>query len=164
MMMWRRGISSPIPPQETEFRGGEELKNVGGDSLGAVEAISIGDGTIDIKKRRDTAEVHPEAVFAHKVVRCPEQQNALVRIGEYVADNGLDGDGPYAGAAAPRWGGHQGAGRDDTQGGSPSVQPPERWHPANPRAARRGQDLHWRTDDLPACPPGEDRRHHGEQP
>ena len=32
-----------FPPQETEFRGGEELKSVGGDSLGAVEAISIGD-------------------------------------------------------------------------------------------------------------------------
>jgi uncharacterized protein len=87
-----------FPPQETEFRGGEELKSVGGDSLGAVEAISIGDGTIDIKKRKDTAEVHPEAVFAHKVVRCPEQQNALVRIGEYVADHGLYGDGPYQAA------------------------------------------------------------------
>ena len=87
-----------FPPQETEFRGSEELKSVGGDSLGAVEAISIGDGTIDIKKRKDTAEVHPEAVFAHKVVRCPEQQNALVRIGEYVADHGLYGDGPYQAA------------------------------------------------------------------
>ena len=73
-------------PQETELRGGEELKSLGGASFGTLEAISFADWTIDIKKRKDTADVHPEAVFAHKVVRCPEQQNALVRIGEYVAD------------------------------------------------------------------------------
>jgi uncharacterized protein len=87
-----------FPPQETDLRGGEELKSLGGASFGAVEAISIADGTIDIKKRRDTANVHPEAVFAHKVVGCREQQNALARIGEYVAEHGLYGDGPYLAA------------------------------------------------------------------
>jgi uncharacterized protein len=87
-----------FPAQETEIRGGEDIKSLGGVSFGAVEAISIADRTIDIKKRKDTASVHPEAVFAHKVVRCPEQQNALVRIGEYVADHGLYGDGPYLAA------------------------------------------------------------------
>ena len=161
-----------FPPQETELRGGEELKSVGGANLGTVEAISIRDGTIDIKKRKDTADVHPEAVFAHKVVRCPEQQNALVRIGEYVADHGMDGDGPYLAArdlllrAPPRLGGaaiRQPDG-DDTPSRSPAVRPSGRRHSANPRTARRGQDLHWRPDDLRACPPGQDRRHHGEQP
>jgi uncharacterized protein len=63
-----------------------------------VEAISFADLTIDIKKRRDTADVHPEAVFAHKVVGCQEQQNALVRFGEHVAEHGLYGDGPYMAA------------------------------------------------------------------
>ena len=101
-----------FPPQETELRGGEELKSLGGASLGTPSRQSrFADWTIDIKKRKDTADVHPEAVFAHKVVRCPEQQNALVRIGEYVADHGLDGHGPYLAArdlllrASPRLGG-----------------------------------------------------------
>ncbi len=100
-----------FPAQETELRGGEELKSLGGASFGTLEAIAFADWTIDIRKRKDTADVHPEAVFAHKVVRCPEQQNALVRIGEYVADHGLDGDGPYLAArdlllrAPPRLGG-----------------------------------------------------------
>jgi predicted RecB family nuclease len=85
-------------PQETELRGGEEIKSLGGASFGTLEAISFVDSMIDIKKRKDTAAVHPEAVFAHKVVRCPEQQNALVRIGEYVAEHGLYGDGPYQAA------------------------------------------------------------------
>ena len=100
-----------FPAQETELRGDEELKSLGGASLGTLEAISFADWTIDIRKRNDTADIHPEAVFAHKVVRCPEQQNALVRIGEYVADHGLDGHGPYLAArdlllrAPPRLGG-----------------------------------------------------------
>jgi uncharacterized protein len=108
--------SNPIhrykfPPQESELRGGDELRNQGGVSLGTVESISITDCTIDIKKRRDTADLHPEAVFAHKVVRAPEQANALVRIGEHVAAHGLYGDGPYLPArdlllrASPRLGG-----------------------------------------------------------
>jgi hypothetical protein len=31
-------------------------------------AISLEDRTVDIKKRRDTVDVHPEAVFAHQIV------------------------------------------------------------------------------------------------
>jgi uncharacterized protein len=49
-----------FPPQETELRGGEELRNLGGARLGSVEAISFADATIDIKKRRDSAGIHPE--------------------------------------------------------------------------------------------------------
>jgi uncharacterized protein len=100
-----------FPPQETELRGGEELKSIGGTSFGALDAISFSDRTIDVRKRKDTADVHPEAVFAHKVVRCPEQQNARLRIGEHVADYGLYDDGPYVAArdlllvAPPRLGG-----------------------------------------------------------
>ena len=44
-----------FPPQETEIRGGEELRNLGGAKLGKVEAISFDDRTVDIKKRQDTA-------------------------------------------------------------------------------------------------------------
>ena len=49
-----------FPPQETELRGGEELRNLGGDKLGTIEAISFDDRTVDIKKRKDTRR-HPSA-------------------------------------------------------------------------------------------------------
>ena len=55
-----------FPPQETEFRGGENLHNIGGNKLGAVHDISLEERWIDIKKRGDSADIHPEAVFAHK--------------------------------------------------------------------------------------------------
>ena len=58
-----------FPPQETEIRGGEDLCNLGGAKLGKVEAISFADNTVDIKKRQDTAGLHPQAAFAHTLCR-----------------------------------------------------------------------------------------------
>ena len=87
-----------FPPQETELRGGEDVCAAGGAKLGHVEDISIGDGWVDIKKRCDSAGLHPEALFAHNDVNTTVLADALLRIGEYVADYGLEGDGPYQAA------------------------------------------------------------------
>ena len=100
-----------FPPQETELRGGEDLCNLGGDKLGKVEAISFVDCTVDFKKRQDSVGIHPEAVFAHKYVDAQGMKDSLVRIGEYVAEHGLGGEGYYQAArdlllrAIPRTGG-----------------------------------------------------------
>lgn len=45
-----------FPPQETELRGGEELRSVGGQKFGQVEHISLEDRCVDIKKRKDSAD------------------------------------------------------------------------------------------------------------
>jgi uncharacterized protein len=87
-----------FPSQETEIRGGEEICNLGGAKLGKIEAISFADDTVDIKKRQDTAGLHPEAIFAHSYVGGQVMAEALVRIGDYVADHGVRGDGPYQAA------------------------------------------------------------------
>src|SRR5262249_29349729 len=87
-------LFSLSPPQETEIRGGEDLCNLGGAKLGKVEAISFADNTVDIKKRQDTAGLHPQAVFAHRHVSGQVMADALVRIGEYVADRGVRGARP----------------------------------------------------------------------
>lgn len=87
-----------FPPQETELRGEEELRNLGGGKLGKIEAISFDNYTVDIKKRQDSAAVHPQAVFAHKYVDAQVIKEALLRIGEYVAEHGLRGEGSYRAA------------------------------------------------------------------
>jgi predicted RecB family nuclease len=87
-----------FPPQETELRGGEDACAAGGAKLGHVEDISIGDGWVDIKKRRDAADLHPEALCAYSDVNTTVLADALRRIGEYVADDGLEGAGPYQAA------------------------------------------------------------------
>jgi hypothetical protein len=87
-----------FPIQETDLRGGEDLKSCGGEAFGKLEEISFDDRTVDIKKRKDTADEHPEAVFAHRLISTDELANALVRVGEWVADNGIGGNGRYQAA------------------------------------------------------------------
>ncbi|WP_275937775.1 TM0106 family RecB-like putative nuclease [Bradyrhizobium ottawaense] len=99
--------------QETDVRADDDLKSVGGDKLGKVVAICIDNRTIDIKKRQDSAGVHPEAAFAHKFVDNQVLAESIFRIGEYVADHGIIGPGAYRAArdlvlkVAPRIRGQQ---------------------------------------------------------
>jgi predicted RecB family nuclease len=99
-----------FPSQETEFRGGEDLHSAGGEKFGSVESISLEQRTIDIKKRMDCADLHPEGVFAHKVIGTKEQAESLLTIGENIADYGFDGSDRYLAACdlllrhAPRLG------------------------------------------------------------
>src|SRR5262249_48653903 len=72
-----------------------DLRQLGGDQLGQVAGLSLEERYIDIKKRSAAADTHPTAVYAHTVIRQEVMAEALMRIGEYVADNGLVGAGPY---------------------------------------------------------------------
>lgn len=85
-------------PQETDIRGEDDLKQIGGDGFGKVESISVDHGTVDIKKLGKTRDLHPQAVFKHKVIRAEVLKEALMRLGEYVADNGITGEGEFQAA------------------------------------------------------------------
>jgi predicted RecB family nuclease len=85
-------------PQEYDVRDGDDLIQEGGDKLGKVDQIQSESGLIDIKKRQDSRDAHPAAVFAHTVVRPQPIPDALMALGEYVADHGLEGDGDYQAA------------------------------------------------------------------
>jgi uncharacterized protein len=87
-----------FPPQETDLRGGEALRSQGGEAYGKVEAISVEEGWVDIKKRGATAGYHAGAVFAHDVVPSAVLDAALFRIGSSVAEHGIEGDGPFRAA------------------------------------------------------------------
>ena len=84
--------------QDTDIRAESELRSVGGQKFGSVVTISYDTRTIDIKKRGDTAEFHPEAVFAHKSFDRDERPESLLRLGQYVAENGMDGAGEHRAA------------------------------------------------------------------
>jgi predicted RecB family nuclease len=84
--------------QETELRGGESLRRVGGEKFGEIESISLDRRIVDIKQRMDSANLHPESVFAHDVIGTAVLAESLMRIGDWVADNGLVGEGEYAAA------------------------------------------------------------------
>lgn len=86
--------------QDTDLRGDEDLRSIGGESFGKAIAVSTDARTIDVRKTARTKDIHPEAVFAHTVFDCKEQAASLFRLGEYVAENGIEGDGPFKSARA----------------------------------------------------------------
>ena len=87
-----------FPAQEAEFRGGEDVRSLGGARFGTVVAVDLEKRQVDIKKRGDTAGFHPEAVFEHSDVDTKTLAESLMRLGEYVADHGIGGNGPYKAA------------------------------------------------------------------
>ncbi|WP_339872990.1 TM0106 family RecB-like putative nuclease [uncultured Brevundimonas sp.] len=89
-----------FPPQDTDVRPGKALQYVGGHPMGAVEDISSAAQTVDIKTRKDTAALHPEAVFVHEYVSPEPMQLSLVRLATHVVAHGMAGEGPYAAARA----------------------------------------------------------------
>lgn len=87
-----------FPPQESDIREDDSLHREGGDKLGTVVDISIEQGFINIKKRMDSRGLHPDAIYKHKVINAQVMKDALMRLGEYVADNGIEGEGNYQAA------------------------------------------------------------------
>ena len=88
-----------FPGQETDLRGGEDLRKTGGGLIiGKLEAISLENRTVDIKKRGASAGEHPVGVFGHPMVPSKVLAESLLRVGAYVAENGLTGGAAYQAA------------------------------------------------------------------
>lgn len=100
-----------FPSQETELRGGEDLHVMGGGKLGKVHSISVEEGMVEIEKHWQGASIHPQALYAHTYVNTKVLAISLMRLGEYVVEHGLRGEGEYLAARdlllreAPRAGG-----------------------------------------------------------
>ncbi len=90
-----------FPPQETEFEEGDEAYAPRSDkvsSFAKVEAIDLEQRTLDLRKSAPRAETHPTSLFRHERVRNEEAVEALLRLGEFVRDHGIDSPGRYRAA------------------------------------------------------------------
>ncbi len=89
-----------FPAQDTEVGRGDELHvPPEGAKFGSAAAIDTIQGTVDIKKRKDRAEHHPQAVFTNAIVDSKVLAAALTRIAEDVIARGIDASsGPYCAA------------------------------------------------------------------
>ena len=84
--------------QETDVRAGDTVCQHG-EKIGEVVAIDVGARSVDIKKTKKTAGVHPSGVFVDK--RGPTSDvlaDALYRLGSWVEFNGVDSAGPFRAA------------------------------------------------------------------
>ena len=81
--------------QETEARREKELYSQG-EKFGEVVEIDPVRRTADIKKTKKTADMHPTAVYVwERPLSVKEHAEALFRIGEWVARNGIEAAGSY---------------------------------------------------------------------
>jgi len=81
--------------QETEARIDKDLYYKA-EKFGCVVAMDAAGRTIDVKKTRKTAGLHPAAVYAwERPFQVKEHAEALFRIGEFVARNGVDAAGHF---------------------------------------------------------------------
>ena len=84
--------------QETNIRGGEDICTRE-ENIGKVIAIDIRARTIDIKKTKKSATLHPISVFVDGRGPNPDVlADALFRLCTWVKENGVDSSGPYRAA------------------------------------------------------------------
>ena len=75
--------------QETEVRAGKDV-HIRNQRFGEVAAIDILARTIDIKKTKKTAEVHPPALYVwDRPMNVNNHADSLLELGEWVRDNGM---------------------------------------------------------------------------
>ena len=82
-----------FPAQETLLEPGDQLWDLDESPVGSVVEVNLRECTIDIKKRKDTASVHPTAVFEFLHIRPGSMPESLFKFGEQVAaavKNGTD--------------------------------------------------------------------------
>lgn len=84
-----------FPSQETGIRGGDKLHLPlpEGREFGDVVEIDLAGRTVDVKKRMACAEIHPTALFAHDTVKSQVLSESLMRLGEWIAENGIEAPG-----------------------------------------------------------------------
>jgi uncharacterized protein len=78
------------PVQETEIRAGSSLKLRDGRTFGEVMAADRAARTLDVRKGKGVAEIHPASAFAHDRVPPDVPAASVFRFGEDVAANGFD--------------------------------------------------------------------------
>ena len=87
-----------FPTQEIDARPGDDVRDDNGNRIGGVHALHLGDGMIDVKKSKATADEHPTHVYFHKAIGSDPIRESLVRLGEHVDAHGLNPTEPYTSA------------------------------------------------------------------
>jgi uncharacterized protein len=90
-----------FPPQDTDLDERDEVFEPGAErptAIAKVEAVDLEHTTIDLRKGVACANHNPRALFKREKVSNPEAVDALLRLGEFVRDHGIDALGPHRAA------------------------------------------------------------------
>lgn len=83
-----------FPVQECDLLPGDKLRGSNGNNAGEVDSIDLVAGLIRIKKGNANPYVtnHPATVFAFDLFSDPNKPAAILRLAQFVRDNGIDND------------------------------------------------------------------------
>ncbi len=86
-----------FPEQEHDIQPGTDVFDPAtGEPPGTVAGVNNVEGWIELKRGPKRANApHPRSLVPREIVGTPEQRESLLRVGEWVAGNGIDADGPY---------------------------------------------------------------------
>lgn len=87
-----------FPAQETSIRKGNKLRLTDGATFGEVVAIDLQSRFVDVKKSGTLAERHPTSFFEFNFINTIVVADAVLRLGEWVAENGIDAPGAHRAA------------------------------------------------------------------
>ncbi|HVR72352.1 MAG TPA: TM0106 family RecB-like putative nuclease [Vicinamibacteria bacterium] len=88
-----------FPPQEHAIQEGRDARDPAtGKSPGTVVQVDDAAGTVDLSRGINRDVPHPTSLVPYDLVPTKELRASLLRIGEWVADHGIDADGPYRAA------------------------------------------------------------------
>ncbi len=83
-----------FPPQEHAMKVGRDARDPAtGRSAGTVHAIDDAAGTIDLRRGAGSVVPHPTSLVLFDHVETAALQASLLRIGDWVADHGIEADG-----------------------------------------------------------------------
>ena len=82
-----------FPPQECDLRSGNNLEDQENNKLGAIHEIDIDAGILRIKKGPSKMDLpHPISVMSLENVNSKTKEEAIIRLAEWVVDNGMDSE------------------------------------------------------------------------
>jgi len=82
-----------FPPQECDLSDGDVLEDLEGEKPGSISRIES--GFVEIRKSDKYRTYHPTSVFTNKIINDKEKREALFRLGQWVTENGMEGNGPF---------------------------------------------------------------------
>lgn len=84
-----------FPEQEISLDEGDSLDEVKGKSVGTVKAISLEERFLDIKKTKNSINIHPHSVHVCDVISPGSLETSLMDIAASVDEDGLGRSWPY---------------------------------------------------------------------
>ena len=88
-----------FPHQESEIKKNANVKNQDGESAGTIESIDLKSREVKIKKGAAKAGQHPISIFPFEDIKTTDKENAIIKMAEWIVDNGFESDLPNYRAA-----------------------------------------------------------------